>query len=469
MKKKAKKGQGRGTIGAPRRQHTVQAQEDAPSPSHHANANDYVFSASWIEGTRARALARGDTEEVERLDRLIPKEGREAARCAEASARESAESEQAASVEAAKANAAARAEAERRRADAAQDVRRAEQKLGDAVRDLQAVQDCLRKLRAIRLFGGLMLLAEVKRPRRLRTVQPPEQRKRHRVLNQIRGEAAAAKRRREQRQRVQVVAVIHQPQRCKRHLLIIQLKNIPKLKPTSYPAPSIQEETDVPKQRVLATNENETVEEMVSRLEREFDEEFAFLRPAPAAANEAAAPIIPAAAEVPEQRVPEAVTELMRLEIENKQFVNSFVELKILNVPPDPPTANLKKGRLEEMAEAQPKRGQKPSKNNSHGAKVLTTRGLSCGDANQRPPDIEPAVRPPPDRDRRKRRFGYELKGCRRGRTYQKVSAKGVLDIGYLCPRPRVRGRIPIHVLCPPTGTQRARLHRRSVFGRPAQ
>ena len=51
-----------------------------------------------------------------------------------------------------------------------------------------------------------MLLPEVKRPRRLQTVQPPEQRKCHRVLNQIKGAAAAAKRLREQRQRIQVVA-----------------------------------------------------------------------------------------------------------------------------------------------------------------------------------------------------------------------------------------------------------------------
>ena len=156
MKKKAKKGQGRGTIGAPRRQHTVQAQEDAPSPSHHANANDYVFSASWIEGTRARALARGDTEEVERLDRIIPKEGREAARCAEASAQESAESKQAASEKATKAETAASAAAERGRADEAQDVHRAELKLCKAVWQLQAVQqDCLRRLWVIRLCGLL--------------------------------------------------------------------------------------------------------------------------------------------------------------------------------------------------------------------------------------------------------------------------------------------------------------------------
>jgi hypothetical protein len=44
-----------------------------------------------------------------------------------------------------------------------------------------------------------------------------------------------------------------------------------------------------------------------------------------------------------------------------------------------------------------------------------------------------------------------------------------VLDIGYLCPRPRVRERIPIEDWHPPTGTQRTRRHGGSAFGRPAQ
>ena len=44
-----------------------------------------------------------------------------------------------------------------------------------------------------------------------------------------------------------------------------------------------------------------------------------------------------------------------------------------------------------------------------------------------------------------------------------------MLDIGYLYPRPRVRGRILIEVWCPPTGPQGARRHGRSAFGPPAQ
>ena len=54
------------------------------------------------------------------------------------------------------------------------------------------------------------------------------------------------------------------------------------------------------------TEEEETIEETVQRLERELDEEFAFLRPA-------AAPNIASAKEVPEQRVPPAAGENMEV------------------------------------------------------------------------------------------------------------------------------------------------------------
>ena len=39
----------------------------------------------------------------------------------------------------------------------------------------------------------------------------------------------------------------------------------------------------------------------------------------------------------PDQRVPAAaVTDIEILEFENKQFTNSFVELEVASVPPDP-------------------------------------------------------------------------------------------------------------------------------------
>ena len=87
---------------------------------------------------------------------------------------------------------------------------------------------------------------------------------------------------------------------------------------------------DVSKQRVLATNNKETTEEMVRWLERELDEEFLHLFPA---ASE-----ILVSTEASEQKVSEDVTELVELEIENKQFVNSSIDLKILNVPRYPTT-----------------------------------------------------------------------------------------------------------------------------------
>ena len=50
-----------------------------------ASNNGYQFSASWIEGVRARALARGDTSEVERMDGMA-EEMHEAAAAAHAEA-----------------------------------------------------------------------------------------------------------------------------------------------------------------------------------------------------------------------------------------------------------------------------------------------------------------------------------------------------------------------------------------------
>ena len=70
--------------------------------------------------------------------------------------------------------------------------------------------------------------------------------------------------------------------------------------------------------------EEETIEEMVRRLERELDEEFLHLFPTAAET--------PVSAEASEQKVPEAVIELVELETEDKKVAYSFVTLEILNV-----------------------------------------------------------------------------------------------------------------------------------------
>ena len=197
---------------------------------------------------------------------------------------------------------------------------------------------------------------------------------------------------------------------------------------------------------------------MVQRMERELDEEFSHLLPAEPTASPTGEP--------PRSGYPTGTPGTM---------LPAAAPPKI---PPEQSAIHTETWISDEMVAEQQKWGQKPeNKNNTHGATGSATRGLLRGETNQRPPDIEPAIRPPPDRDRCRRRCGcnlkgcgmHQLKGCRQERTYQKVSAKGVLDTKYLCPRPRVRERIPIHVWCPSMGTQRARLHDRSVFGRPTQ
>ena len=60
------------------------------------------------------------------------------------------------------------------------------------------------------------------------------------------------------------------------------------------------------------TNDKETIKEMMQRLERERDKEFAFIRPAPSTATTVAtSPITTTSVEVPDERVPPAVGEKM--------------------------------------------------------------------------------------------------------------------------------------------------------------
>ena len=44
-----------------------------PSPTTNTKNKGFKFSASWIVGVRARALARGNTSEVKRLDQMVKK------------------------------------------------------------------------------------------------------------------------------------------------------------------------------------------------------------------------------------------------------------------------------------------------------------------------------------------------------------------------------------------------------------
>jgi len=227
---------------------------------------------------------------------------------------------------------------------------------------------------------------------------------------------------------------------------------------------------DKKRQRVLAVDaatEGESIEEMVSRLERDLDEEFGCFgrmkEPCPATVAVEIANAATITAEVPAQRVPEAAAELEALKIENTNFSRSFVDTAAESarsrVPEATPVSTQKAA-----AELKTLQNENEQFNNSFvdpAAEPARSRV-----PEHKPPEIECYRRPPRARDKN---HVQQVQGCCRGRTYQKVSAKGVLDIGYLCPRPRVRGRIPIHVWCPPTGTQRARLHGRSVFGWPAQ
>ena len=158
----------------------------------------------------------------------------------------------------------------------------------------------------------------------------------------------------------------------------------------------------MPEQRVLATKVDKTVEDMVRRMERELNKELAFLRLKMAleATEAGPAPTVAQPDGVSVQRLlPAAATKLETLNIENIQFSNSFVAIEAPQVPPGPPTTNLKVWMLIELVEEQPKGGQKPDINNKHGAIELTTRRLPSGKTKQRPSDIELGVCPQPDQD----------------------------------------------------------------------
>ena len=84
--------------------------------------------------------------------------------------------------------------------------------------------------------------------------------------------------------------------------------------------------------------------------------------------------------------MPEAVTELEDLEIENKQFADSFVNLKVPSVPPDPTTNASDWDGLDKVRE-QPWQQQHEAKNGKMaGAAELPERVEPGGYEQQRPP-----------------------------------------------------------------------------------
>ena len=189
------------------------------------------------------------------------------------------------------------------------------------------------------------------------------------------------------------------------------------------------ERDDVSNQRVLANEaatDEESIEDMVRRLERELDKEFAGFeaRKNPCPATSA----IAAAAEAPEKTVPEAAAELEALKVENKKFNNSFVEvgvesaMKILaaeaateapgtRVPATPPT----------IVQSQP-----PETSNRWKMEEATKKQSPDGSWQQKTPEKEYDRRPPRAQDKS---HMHQVQGCLQHLT---VSRKGVLDIGYL-------------------------------------
>jgi hypothetical protein len=234
---------------------------------------------------------------------------------------------------------------------------------------------------------------------------------------------------------------------------------------------------DVLDKRVLKNElaaEEETLEDMVKRMERELDEGLEDFKN-----MESFYPATPAAtAAVPEQRVPEPIEELQILRVDNILFDGSFIPLAIVKptaaiVPEKRVLVELRgvakinataaidtclvttAGRPASVPAMMPTGASAtaPAKRPTLVPTLVPTVAPTdmpfdhSAGFDKSPPSIEPAKRPPPDRD--KYRLINGLKGCQRDQT---VSAKGVLDIGYLSTQLRARVQVPIQVWCPRNG-----------------
>ena len=243
-----------------------------------------------------------------------------------------------------------------------------------------------------------------------------------------------------------------------------------------------KEREDSPETNVRASDDEESIEDMVRRLERELDEEFQDFdqpkspQPATAAAEAATETAAEVAADVPAIRVPEAAAELEPLKIDNANFIRSFVdpaaesarsrvpeatpesaqnaaaELKTLKNENEKfnnsfvdPAAEPARSRVPETTPVSVQMrtlqqivpGGPPATNNYWNMEE-TTEQQSHGDSgNQKPPEMEWYRRPPRARDKNP---VHQSQGCRQHLT---VSRKGVLDIGYLASgrRPECRPR----------------------------
>ena len=98
---------------------------------------------------------------------------------------------------------------------------------------------------------------------------------------------------------------------------------------------------------VTKCEKEESIEEMVQRVERELDEELQYLQPASAAAR------VTATEEVPKSRVP---SKLEELELENNNFNNNFLEVATEEAtrPPDPNTTPMPWELTEKVEKIQP-------------------------------------------------------------------------------------------------------------------
>jgi hypothetical protein len=176
-----------------------------------------------------------------------------------------------------------------------------------------------------------------------------------------------------------------------------------------------------------SNDDEETIEEMVRRLERELDKEFEGF--------EAAATVNArlGAEEAPASRVSEAAAELEEVELENNNFHRSFVEVaeeaatKVkaaeaarTRVPEETP-ARAQMWKLEQRLPGKP-----PATNSNWKMEEATEQQSPGGSGKQKPPEMEWHRRPPRARDKS---HIHQVQGCRQ---HLSVSGKGVLDIGYL-------------------------------------
>ena len=368
-----------------------------------------------------------------------------------------------------RAEANAYADTRRERADAKRAIVRAEEEVKEAVRELRVLTLCLR----------LRVLAEIRQPLKLVNVRQPLPSPRHQVLREIRGKWQLKIKRpptQSQHHRVIIKIAGRQPLKPTNKLSYVSqswnrvLQKIlerPTLKPLEHPESSsshkitteqnqtregrapctqtflsrkswepivvhdcrkgecstnaVAKRDDVNERRVLAyaaASDEESIEDMVRRLERKLDEEFGCFErtedPCPATA----------AAEVPAKRVPEAVAELEALEIENTNFSRSFVNLAVESARTRVPETTLVSVQMQTLEQIVP--GEPPATSDDWKMEKATEHQSPGGSGKQKPPEMECYRRPPRAQDKN---HVQQVQGCHQ---HLSVSCKGVLDILYL-------------------------------------